>query len=148
MDDNFTVKDGWGGFFSVEAIFLCFIFVFDLHMYCDDMLINWNRLFFSLSVFVVVTGCFKMYRPMSPVGVWLWVWGVKLVYPTLALVSETLWSSGWLLTTERGSEQRGDHTGVLNIGWGCYEQPRLVFGTSCLLLNKTIERVYSHELAD
>lgn len=37
-------------FFFFEAIFPCFIvFIFDLHMYCDDMLINWNRLgFFSL----------------------------------------------------------------------------------------------------
>lgn len=33
------------GLYFVEAIFLCFIvFTFDLHMYCDDMLINWNRL--------------------------------------------------------------------------------------------------------
>lgn len=40
------------------------------------------------------------------------------------------------------------HTRVLNNGWGCDEQPRLDFGTSCLLLNKTIKRVYSQELAD
>lgn len=54
-----TVKDGWGGsifffFLFFEAIFFCFVFTFDLHMYCDDMLINWNRLvlfcFFLLSL--------------------------------------------------------------------------------------------------
>lgn len=57
---------GEGFFVFVEAIFLCFIvFIFDLHMYCDDMLINWNRLGFFFSLFVVVTGCLKMYRPIS-----------------------------------------------------------------------------------
>lgn len=55
----------WEGFFFfVEAIFRCFIvFIFDLHMYCDDMLINWNRLFFFPPL-RSGDGLFKMYRPM------------------------------------------------------------------------------------
>lgn len=61
------------GFFSFvfpflfEAIFLCFIvFIFDLHIYCDDMLIHWNRLCFSS--LRSGDGLFKMYRPIVPVG--------------------------------------------------------------------------------
>lgn len=72
MDNNLTVKDGWGGFF-VEAIFSCYVvFIFDLHMYCDDMLINWNRLFFFFFFFLFPLssgdGIFKLYRPMSQLG--------------------------------------------------------------------------------
>ena len=54
MDDNLTVKDGWGEvfFLLVEAIFLCFIiFIFDLHMYCDDTLIKLEQVFFVLFFF-------------------------------------------------------------------------------------------------
>lgn len=53
MDNNLTDNNGWGGFF-VQAIFLCFVvFIFDLHMYCDDMLITSKQ---ALIPIVVVTG--------------------------------------------------------------------------------------------
>lgn len=49
----------------------CFIvLIFDLHMYCDDMLINWIRLLsLSRSLLLVVTGCIPS---CVPVGVWVW----------------------------------------------------------------------------
>ena len=78
-------------FFFSEAIFLCFIvFIFDLHMYCDDMLINWNRLGFFFFFFLFLRsgdGMFKMHRTMSQLVCGC---GFTLSDPTLTLVSKTL----------------------------------------------------------
>lgn len=66
MDDNRTVKDGWGGFWVLllEQYFFGFnVFIFDLHMYCDDMLMTWKRLFFFSSLSLGGDGLFKTCRP-------------------------------------------------------------------------------------
>lgn len=56
-------------------------------------------------LFVVVTGCLKCTVPSSQLVRGFRVRGVfrTVELDPLALVSKTLWSSGWLLTTERGS---------------------------------------------
>lgn len=66
------------GFYFIFFIFFYFfyfflkqyfiVFIFDLHMYCDDMQINWDWLFLFLTFFFPICcgdGMFKMYRPMS-----------------------------------------------------------------------------------
>lgn len=102
---------GEGFFFFCWSNISLVVLIFDLHMYCDDMLINWNRPFlfyFSLvsfvplPLFVVVTGCLTC-TVLCP----SWCVGLGSTFqtlsPTLALVSKTFWSPGRLLTTERGS---------------------------------------------
>lgn len=48
-------------FYFLKQYFI--VFIFDLHMYCDDMQINWDRLFFPPPLFVVVMGCLKCTVP-------------------------------------------------------------------------------------
>lgn len=85
------------------------LFIFDLHMYCDDMQINWDWLFFFVLfffLFVVVTGCLKCTVPCPS-----WCAGsgsrCQNCEPDPNPGLGRLRSSGWLLTTERGSEPGG-----------------------------------------
>lgn len=65
---------GEGCFFSFFLFLLkqyfCFnVFIFDLHMYCDDMLMNWNGLFFlSLALRKSGDGLFKNVPSHVPVA--------------------------------------------------------------------------------
>lgn len=112
-------------------------------MYCDDMLINWNRLvlFCFFPPLCSGDGLFKMYHPVS----WLMCrLGVNvsnfnpnhspgledLMIPPPRLAANYLegfragvWGGDW-------GGGAGGHTGALNTEWACYEQPRLF----CLFL--------------
>lgn len=150
MDNNFTVKDGWGGFFLLffEAIFHCVYFwlAYVLWWHADKL-----GQAVPPPLFVVVMGCLKCTVPCPS-----WCVGsgsrCQTVNPTPTLVLVDfmiLWlAANYWKGIKAGWGWRGGSLGFKKNGWGCDEQPRLDFGTSCLLLNKTIKRVYSQELAD
>lgn len=74
------------------------MFLFDLHMYCDDMQMNWDWLF--LSALCCGDGMRSVYRPM------FWRAGSGLRCETLNPTRswKTSGSTSWLRTTESGSE--------------------------------------------
>lgn len=94
--------------YFISKFFLWLAYVLCWHANCKLGLAVFTLFFFFSSLCVEVTGCLKMCRPTSQLVCRVRVQSVPLWARPWPWSWKTLWSSGWLLTTERGSQ----------CGWG------------------------------